>query len=351
LLAPSSIDEPVQLIQHEHNNGHYGVRTVVERIYNQLGCWWPNMRHDVEQQLKTCTTCQKYDVIKRGYHPPQSPLATVPGDWWQIDLVAMPTSVNGYSYILVILDLFTSFVITRTLKTKSAAETAARVYEVLMEWGIPRIVQSDSGGEFVNEVFEELMKLNGTKLKFSTPGYKHSTGSVERVNRTIATSLRRMLNGALASWDTILPLVTHFYNNTTRSLRGGDRGQRRPLRQRLAFAERLRKPAVVETTQAKRRKAAKAFEANHHIIRDKLTAGTKVLITVKEVAPTGLYILQDGLGDELHRARSQIKLYHDDRKEEQSFQVERISQNSWLNVTDFDDIDPFNARTPALGLF
>jgi len=60
--------------------------------------------------------------------------------------------------------------------------------------------------------------LANVELRASTPYYKHSTGSVERVNRTIGASLRKMLQGAIAKWDTILPIVQYFYNTTVRSL-------------------------------------------------------------------------------------------------------------------------------------
>jgi len=116
--------ERVGVIRRAHSEGHFGVRAVVEKIYNAFNLWWPSLREDVQNVLRSCSTCQKYDVIKRGYHPPRSPNVTLPGDWWQIDLIHMPTSLNGYSYVLVIIDLFTSFVLTRPLKTKSAQETA-----------------------------------------------------------------------------------------------------------------------------------------------------------------------------------------------------------------------------------
>jgi len=138
-------------------------------------------------------------VVKHGYHPLKSPQAILPNDWWQVDLVVMPTSLNQYSYILVVIDLFTSFVLTRPLKTKSAQETALELLKIVGDFGPPKIIQSDAGSEFCNSIVEELCSLTGTELRISTPYYKHSTGSVERVNRTLSSSLRKMLEGAIAT--------------------------------------------------------------------------------------------------------------------------------------------------------
>jgi transposase InsO family protein len=206
------------IVERVHAEGHYGVRTVVEKIYNHYNYWWPTLKRDTQELLKVCSTCQRFDVVKRGYHPMRSPDVALPHEWCQCDLIHMPTSVNGYQYILTIIDLFTSYLLTRPLKTATAAEVAMNLYQVWADWGPPRILQSDSGSEFVNEVLLEMAKVSGVELRVSTPHYKHSTGSVERVNRTIGTSLRKMLAGAIATWDAALPLVTHYYNTTVRSL-------------------------------------------------------------------------------------------------------------------------------------
>jgi transposase InsO family protein len=374
--------ERVGVIQRAHSEGHFGVRAVVEKIYNAFNLWWPSLREDVQNVLRSCSTCQKYDVIKRGYHPPRSPNVTLPGDWWQIDLIHMPTSLNGYSYVLVIIDLFTSFVLTRPLKTKSAQETAHSLLQVWGDWGPPKIVQTDAGSEFLNEVFEAMSALANVELRASTPYYKHSTGSVERVNRTIGASLRKMLQGAIAKWDTILPIVQYFYNTTVRSLSKSSpyalmfanplEGGENPIiedfdiekwsqdndfeswlphhRERLEETIQRHKrvlsdiyPAIQETIASKRRKSAKKFAATHTIVQQPFEPGTKVLVlderknskhdqnwvgpfTVESVNKTGSYILADSDGDTIRRARAQMKLFHeaDDQLDQKSYQLERI---------------------------
>ncbi len=79
---------------------------------------------------------------------------------------------------------------------------------------------SDQGKEFVNSTLEELAKLCGVEMRFSTPHYHESMGRVERLNQTLQRSIRKMLRGSLAHWDTVLPLVQHYYNTTISSISG-----------------------------------------------------------------------------------------------------------------------------------
>jgi len=70
----------------------------------------------------------------------------------------------------------------------------------------------------VTRILEKLAQKHGFKQKITVPHNHRGIGAVERLNRTIRTSLYKMLMGALGSWDAALPQVTMFYNNTVRSI-------------------------------------------------------------------------------------------------------------------------------------
>lgn len=369
-IPPES--ERVGIIRSAHSKGHLGVKSVVERIYNHDKLWWPAMRRDVETELAKCSMCQKHNAHKRGYHPPHSPDVALPGDWWQMDLIHMQTSLNGFSYILVIVDLFTSYALTRALRTASAEEVASQLYQVMADWGPPKIIQSDDGTEFVNKVVQQLCEASGTTLKVSTPYYKHSTGSVERLNQTIEASLKKMLGGAIATWDTMLPVVTFFYNTAVRRLTGsspyslmftraynnGFGVGEEPLVQDLEsenfnldewlehndsdlwlseHKDRLEDwiqhnkdvieliyPSIKQRIQEQRAKEHAVYEKKHKTVQT-LAVGTRVMhedpkrtnkhdqrfvgpYKVQQQLPTGSYILRNDLGDEIRAPISALKV-------------------------------------------
>jgi transposase InsO family protein len=374
----------VRIIREIHAMGHYGVRAVVERIYNDHCLWWPGMRDQVAKELAGCATCQKYNSQKRGYHPPRSPDVSLPGDWWQVDLIHMNTSANGFNYILTVVDLFSSFALTRALVTASAEEVATHLYTLMSDWGPPKILQSDGGMEFVNKVVRELTRVSGVELRISTPHYKHSTGSVERLNRTLASSLVKMLDGALAVWDTMLPLVQYYYNTTVRSITGSSPYALMLTRGYNSFSvgeepllfddfslddwlnsndydswidehhDRLLKrmqdhkemvtlvyPAIKDRVEAVRARDNSRFESRHRIVKS-LEIGDYVMYEdpvrkhkrdqrfvgpykVKEITPTNTYVLESSLGDEIRAPMSLLKpIPAPVHKDEEVFVIEKI---------------------------
>lgn len=74
--------------------------------------WWPSVRKDVWQYIKSCEVCQKY---KASNTKPsgllQSSLITEPGHTLGIDLLGpFPTSKKHNTYLLVIVDNYTKWV-------------------------------------------------------------------------------------------------------------------------------------------------------------------------------------------------------------------------------------------------
>ena len=372
-----------KIIKKAHERGHYGIKATVEWIYRGLNLWWPNMRDTVAKAISHCKPCQKHSIRKQGFHALSSPSTPLPWDWLQVDIIEMPTSLLGNSYILSVIDLFSSYLVVKPMKTKSMEEAASEIYKIWSDFGFPKILQSDGGKEFCNRIIKEIAKKFNIELKISTPYYKRSTGSVERVNQTISQSLRKMLLGQTAMWDTLLPACQYYYNNTVRTLTksspfnilftratneeisivddedsdwftSNDYSLWAPETQEawLQWRESQKRvldmvyPELQEQIANKRAKTATKFGKKHKPVPP-LAIGTQVLAlnTTKErkwgdqnyVGPyvvtkqheTGSYDITDEQGQTLHRARNQLKpipaeAADEETEEKQSFVVERI---------------------------
>ena len=65
--------------------------------------------------------------------------------------------------------VFTRFCYIRGQRTKTALDTARCFLSIVWELGtFPRVVQSDRGREFVNEIMSEILELLGS-WHFTTP--------------------------------------------------------------------------------------------------------------------------------------------------------------------------------------
>jgi len=135
-------------------------------------------------------------------------VADRPWDHIEIDLIGpLPTSEHGATYILTVVDVYTAFTVLRTLKTKEMEEVARKLWEIFTDFGTPKILQSDRGLEFVNQVMTALTTLHGIESRLSAAYNPRTNGLVERKNKDISLALKKFIEGGYGGWDDWLPLV------------------------------------------------------------------------------------------------------------------------------------------------
>lgn len=140
------------------------------------------------------------------------------GDTWQMDLIDLnnlSTKNNNYSYILVVIDIFTKFVWTRAIKNKSSVPVRNALEDVIKSspYGPPRNIHSDAGNEFTNPVCRSLYKKYGINFYQTYTTMKASIA--ERVIRTLKEKIFRLFTqNHNAEWINIYEGVTDEYNRT-----------------------------------------------------------------------------------------------------------------------------------------
>ena len=215
-----SQQERIELLEKYHSFGHFGSQALL-RALTRGGYRWENMHKDAAKFVKGCIPCARHNIKKRGFHPVTPSFALLPFDHLAVDTISPSClSTNGYLYILIIVDLATRFVILKPLKTKLMIEIASVFFEIMGVFGIPRIIQSDNGSEFANQLIAELQKVAGFEHRFTTPYHPMANGVVERHVGTAMTTLRKHLNGNERDWDLYLSLTQLEVNNHEHSLTG-----------------------------------------------------------------------------------------------------------------------------------
>jgi hypothetical protein len=208
------VDVQQKLIDDEHSLGHFGTESMYRNIWNR-GFWWPNIRKDLERVVKSCTNCQRFDIKREGYHPAKSITADNPWDHLQIDLIGpIPTSKNGYAYILTIADVFTGYTVVRALKGKNMEYVTRKIWKVMCEYGLPKIIQSDNGPEFVNALLDNLLEIAGVEHRLITAYHPQANGLVERKNKDVSRLLKKLNMSSYIDWDLYLPVIQYALNTS-----------------------------------------------------------------------------------------------------------------------------------------
>ena len=137
----------------------------------------------MKEYVKTCYACQQ-----RGSQKENNIKRTIKVnnifERWGIDVVGpLILTEQGNRYIIVAMEYFTRWPEARPMKTANSIDTATFIYEeIICRFEAPKVIQSDQGTHFVNEVLKELTKRFQVKHSLSSLYHLQSNGLVERFN-------------------------------------------------------------------------------------------------------------------------------------------------------------------------
>ena len=114
------------------HRGRNKTRKIVKQRY-----YWPKIDDDVARWIRACTVCNKRKT-PRSLNRGNPAIVSDAKRRWQsisIDLVeAGSTSLENYSYILTVIDLFSRYVIAIPLKSKKAKDVAEGLFTHVLQY-------------------------------------------------------------------------------------------------------------------------------------------------------------------------------------------------------------------------
>ena len=102
---------------------------------------------------------------------------------------------GSYNYIGHVVDHFSKYHVLFPLEQKSASETVLNlIRKVFSYFGLPAILHSDNGKEFVNDLIKATMVLwpGECQLINGSPGHSQSQGLVEQGRADLACKMRKL---------------------------------------------------------------------------------------------------------------------------------------------------------------
>jgi transposase InsO family protein len=102
------------------------------------------------------------------------------------------------------------------------AETVARefVQNNILKYGIPEVILTDQGANFLSELFASVCKLLQIKKIQTTAFHPESNGSLGRGHKVLVEYLRHYVAEDQRDWDEWIAYSTYVYNITTHTATG-----------------------------------------------------------------------------------------------------------------------------------
>ncbi len=214
LAVPKELRDDLLRSYHDSlaGGGHQGTNRVYQAIRQKY--FWKSMMRDINCYVGSCITCQQ---AKRHYGAKPAPLHPIPPtnifSRMHVDILGpLPTSTEGYKYILLFVDSFSKWCEAFPLKTADAATVAKHLYEdIICRYGAPDSLVSDRGRQFMSKLINEISKLFQITRCFTSSYHPQSNSTCERMNSTIEKTLKAYIDKDQKNWPSILPSVMMAY--------------------------------------------------------------------------------------------------------------------------------------------
>nr|GEZ83041.1 hypothetical protein [Tanacetum cinerariifolium] len=133
-------------------------------------------------------------------------------------LSPLPQAFRKLKFVIVAIDYFTIWIKAKQLVRITRKDVKKFVWEnIVCRFGLPRIIVTDNGTQFVNDPFKGLCEGLNINQMNTAMAYPQANGLVDRDNKSFMKGIKARLGRERAGWVDELPNVlwAHLTDNGT----------------------------------------------------------------------------------------------------------------------------------------
>jgi transposase InsO family protein len=295
--------------------GHFDANGTYQRLRPDY--YWPRMFKTIEEYVKTCASCQRRGKPKR-----TEPLHPIPVgeifDRWGMDIVGpISETRQGNKYIIVATEYLTKWPEAQAIPDTKAKTVAKFFYEqVICRYGAPKVILTDQGSSFANELIDSLCEVMGSKHKLSTAYHPQTNGLTERFNKTLCETIAKYILQYDREWDQFVQSALFAYRTKIQSSTKFD-----PFF--LMYGRKAKTPLTMKAQEGKTEEEELEWEIEEHVnkitstlehVRDEAKKNiTKSQQAQKERFDKKIKIQEYNIGDQVLMFKSETQYVHGDK--------------------------------------
>jgi transposase InsO family protein len=197
--------------------GHRGIEATLNNLAEDVE--WTDMKKRVKSYVLSCLHCIDDGAGFKIPRPMGDGLRVFArNEAIHMDYLFLGESTEewgGYKWVLVIMDGFTKFVMLTPCKEPNAEVSAQGILHWYSMFGIVRLIISDQGSHFKNNLLSKLTHLLGVGQRFISPYASWSNGVIERMNREVIRIFKALVSEhgvSTDNWAGFIQIVEYALN-------------------------------------------------------------------------------------------------------------------------------------------
>ena len=216
IVVPTSL---IERILHIYHNNDLVAHPASKRLYGLLRTrfYWLKMHEDCVNWTASCKTCQVHKLSRPVSNGLLIPIITThPFEKLNMDIKGpYKTSKNGFKYILVCIDQFTSWPEAFPLKSISANEVAVAFFKIIISrHGCPEVLITDQGSQLVGKLMKYVCNLFNITHEPTSAYHQSANGKVEKFNDFLNNTLSTVIKDDQSNWDDCIDKCLFTYRVT-----------------------------------------------------------------------------------------------------------------------------------------
>ena len=184
---PFEIEKIGLFHKHHDKKNHISYKRMIIAI-KEDNYYWKSIRNDCKNYCLNCPYCIKMNSGKIIKSKPKKILTYGPReryimDGWKIHNELM--LVSGFTWVIDIIDHFSKYLMSFPISNNNAQYFLNYLKEFCILKGIPKILQTDNGSEYKNNLFNTFCENNNIQHIFSSPYHPQTNGVIEVAHKEI----------------------------------------------------------------------------------------------------------------------------------------------------------------------